>query len=228
MTMFTAKDSKGDHIMKKATYFIPIFLFTLSFYLMTQDCFATQWAKTYGGVNHDGWSVANGSPRTSVQQTIDRGYIVSSTTSSFGAGDEDVWVLKLESDGTIAWQKTYGGTGDDRANAIQQTVDGGYIVAGWTTNFGATNYDVWILKLDSGGAVTWQKRIGGFSDDQAYFIQQTSEGGYIVAGWTGSHGLGSIDIWIAKLNSNGTITWQKTYGGSVFDRANFIQQTSDL
>ena len=82
------------------------------------------------------------------------------------------------------WQKTYGGTGDDYANSIQQTSDGGYIVAGSTNSFGAGNYDSWILKLGTDGTVDWQKTYGGTGDDYANSIQQTSDGGYIVAGTT--------------------------------------------
>ena len=140
----------------------------------------------------------------SIQQTSDGGYIVAGTTS-FGAGINDIWILKLDQTGTVSWQKTYGGSGDDDAYSIQQTTDGGYIVAGSTSSFGAGNYDMWILKLDQTGTVSWQKTYGGSGGDCAYSIQQTSDGGYIVAGYTTSFGAGNDDMWILKLDSNGNI-----------------------
>ncbi len=172
-----------------------------------------QWQKTYGG---GGLEKAN-----SIQQTSDGGFIVAGYTDSFGAGDADIWVLKLDGNGNIQWQKTYGGSGWDSASSIQQTSDGGFIVAGYTNSFGAGYDDIWVLKLDESGNVQWQKTYGGSGWDSASSIQQTSDGGFIVAGWT------NRDIWVLKLDGNGNIQWQKTYGGSYGDYANSIQQTSD-
>ena len=177
------------------------------------------WQKTYGGAYND--------YAYSIQQTSDGGYIVAGYTSSFGAGSDDIWVLKLDSAGNVTWQKTYGGSSHDYANSIQQTNDGGYIIAGYTSSFGAGGADIWILKLDSSGNVTWQKTYGGSSYDFAYSIQQTGDGGYIVAGYTNSSGVGGDDIWILKLDLSGNITWQRTYGGSSSEVAHSIQQTSD-
>jgi hypothetical protein len=180
-----------------------------------------QWQKTYGGPMDD----YNSSP--SIQQTSDGGYIVAGDTKSFGAGRWDIWVLKLDQNGNIQWQKTYGGRSDDSASSIQQTSDGGYIVAGDTRSFGAGESEIWVLKLDQNGNIQWQKTYGGRSDDFAPFIQQTSDGGYIVAGDTMSFGAGDLDIWVLKLDQNGNIQWQKTYGGRNGDFASSIQQTSD-
>jgi uncharacterized delta-60 repeat protein len=179
---------------------------------------AVSWQKTYGGDEID---CAN-----SIQQTSDDGYIVAGDTYSFGAGSGDFWVLKLKSDGTVSWQKRYGGTDSDLAESIQQTCDGGYIVAGYTGSLD-THWDIYVLKLDSDGAVSWQKRYGGIDNDYAMSIQQTSDGGYIVAGTTGSFGAGDMDLWVLKLNSDGTVRWQKSYGGTYSDKAPSIQQTSD-
>jgi hypothetical protein len=178
-----------------------------------------EWQRTYGGNDYDNARF--------LQQTGDGGYIVGGYTASFGAGYYDVWILKLSSAGNIEWQKTYGGDGYDNAEEIQQTGDGGYIVGGYTTSFSAGYYDVWILKLSSAGNIEWQKTYGGIKDDYAYSIQQTSDGGYIVAGNTWSFGEGQDDAWILKLNSTGDIEWQRTYGGSYRDCASTIRQTSD-
>jgi len=178
-----------------------------------------EWQKTYGGNALELVS--------SIQQTADGGYIVASWTSSFGAGSTDFWILKLSSTGDVEWQKTYGGNDIDKAFSIQKTEDGGYIVAAYTFSFGAGSEEIWILKLSSTGDVEWQKTYGGNSADAVYSIQQTADGGYIVAGYTFSFGAGEVDIWVLKLFSNGDVEWQKTYGGNDFDSARSIQQTAD-
>jgi hypothetical protein len=172
------------------------------------------WQKTYGGGNDE---VAN-----SIQQTSDGGYIVAGWTRSFGAGGPDLWALKLDASGQVVWQKTYGGGNDEVANSIQQTSDGGYIVAGLSGSS-----DFWVLKLDASGQVLWQKTYGGGGLDYAYSIQQTSDGGYIVAARTFSFGAGNWDVWALKLDASGQVLWQKTYGGGDLDEARSIQQTSD-
>jgi len=178
-----------------------------------------EWEKTFGGNAYDGAS--------SIQQTTDDGYIVAGWTKSFGSGGYDVYILKLNSKGEAEWQKTFGGKGDDEANSIQQTTDGGYIVAGWTKSFGSGLEDIYILKLNSKGEVEWQKTFGGWNDDAANSIQQTTDGGYIVAGVTGSFGFGEQDAYILKLNLKGEAEWQKTFGGKGDDEAKSIQQTKD-
>ena len=178
------------------------------------------WQKTFGGERDD--------EANSIQQTADGGYIVAGWTNSFGSGWEDVYILKLNSKGEIEWQKTFGEWYEDVANSIQQTTDGGYIVAGWTESFGFGYYtDIYILKLNSKGEVEWQKTFGGEYDDGAKSIKQTTDGGYIVAGWTKSFGSGEGDVYILKLDSKGEVEWQKTFGGKYDDEANSIQQTTD-
>ena len=178
-----------------------------------------QWAIIYGGTGSDS--------AYSIQQTNDGGYIVAGETNSFGAGGSDVWILKLTSSGDIEWQKTYGGIVDDCAWSIQQTGDGGYIVAGETGSFGARDKDIWILKLSSTGAIEWQRTYGGSEWETDPSIQQTNDRGYIVVGHTESFGVGGADIWILKLSSAGDIEWQRTYGAGEQEYAPSIQQTSD-
>ncbi len=178
-----------------------------------------EWQHTYGGSGDD---VAY-----AVQETSDEGYIIAGNTYSFGAGESDYWILKLTSEGEIEWQYTYGGAGNDTAYAIQETSDGGYIVAGYTHFFGATTSDIWILKLTSKGDIEWQHIYGGTGDDVAYSVQETSEGGYIVAGSTQYSGAVHHDFWILKLTSAGFFEWQRIYGGSGDDVAYYIQETSD-
>jgi ribosomal protein S11 len=178
-----------------------------------------QWAKTYGG--------ANGEGAFSVQQTSDGGYIVAGGTRSFGAGWYDIFLIKTDANGNITWAKTYGGTGYDEASSVQQTSDGGYIVAGYTSSFGAGGDDIFLIKTDANGNVIWAKTYGGTSWDEAFSVQQTSDGGYIVAGWTYSFGAGDANIFLIKTDANGNIIWAKTYGGANGERASSVQQTSD-
>jgi uncharacterized delta-60 repeat protein len=177
------------------------------------------WQKVYGG---NSWDTA-----CSVRQTSDGGYIVAGETDSFGVDSGDFWVLKLTSDGAVAWQKAYGGGENDEAYSVHETSNGGYIVAGETASFGAGLYDAWVLGLSSDGSVIWQKTYGGGNYDHAHSVQQTSDGGYIVSGCTRSFGQSYYDVWVLKLETTGWVTWQKTYGGSNWDDAYSIQQTSD-
>jgi len=177
------------------------------------------WAKSYGGSGNElAWSI---------QQTRDSGYIVAGQTTSYGAGYSDYWVLKLDSNGDIKWQKTYGGCMSDEAHSVRQTYEGGYIVAGSTTSYGAGGYDIWVLKLNDWGEVEWQRTYGGCGDEFALSVDDTNEGGFIVAGYTNSFGAGADDFWVFKLDGNGDIEWQKTYGGNLADYARYIQQTRD-
>jgi uncharacterized delta-60 repeat protein len=178
-----------------------------------------EWQRAYGGGD---WDRAY-----SIQQTNDGGYIVIGETSSFGAGGTDIWVLKLRPFGTVEWQKTYGGVGYERANAIQQTSDGGYIAIGTTDSFVAGATDIWILKLKPNGAIEWQRTYGGVDWDWGLCIRQTWDGGYIVAGDTSSFGIGEEDLWILKLRPDGTVEWERTYGENGRDAGHYIQQTSD-
>ena len=163
-----------------------------------------------------------------IQQTSDGGYIVLGVIFNDATRKKYFLVLKLNSDGTVAWQqKAYGETGYEYANSIQQTSDGGYIMAGIGIDFDRIDSDFLVLKLNSDGRIAWQKTYGGTSYDYASSIQQTSDEGYIVVGNTYSFGTGSGDFWILKLNSDGTVAWQKTYGGTSYDFANSIHQTSD-
>ena len=177
------------------------------------------WSEAFGGANDD--------LVTSAQQTSDGGYIVGGYTMSFGSGNSDILIMKLTKDGSLSWAKTFGGTDDDWATSIQQTSDGGYIIAGGTNSFGAQKTDVIIVKIDSNGSLSWAKTFGGANDDLATSIQQTSDGGYIVGGYTLSFGSGNSDFFFLKLSESGSLSWAKTYGGIKDEWATSIQQTSD-
>jgi hypothetical protein len=169
--------------------------------LFTQYTYAVTFAKTYGGGNDD-------RPRWDrcVQQTSDGGYIVAGYTYSFGAGGYDILLIKTDANGDVEWAKTYGGTSDnDYAYSVQQTSDGGYILAGYTASFGAGDLDIFLIKTDANGNIQWAKTYGGTNEDRAYSVQQTSDAGYIVAGYTSSFGAGGYDIFLIKTDANGNI-----------------------
>lgn len=196
-----------------------------------------QWQKSYGGSDIDNFD--------SVYQLTDGTYIISGTSYSNNGdlsgnhGSADMWILNLDANGDILWQKLYGGSEFDGAPSIQQTMDGGYIVAAYaystdgdvTQNLG--NCDYWILKLNSTGNILWQKSYGGSDVEIPTSIQQTADGGYVVAGETFSNDgdiigfKGESDYWVVKLDSNGNFEWQSTLGGSGIEYPDKIQQTDD-
>ncbi len=177
------------------------------------------WDKTFGGSKYD--------KAYSLIQTTDGGYAVAGPTKSYGAGEEDFWVIKLDSKGNEVWDKTFGGSKYDKAYSLIQTTDGGYAVAGYTESYGAGSLDFWLIKLDRQGNKVWDKTFGGSKYDEAYSLIQTTDGGYAVAGFTESYGAGNYDFWVIKLDSRGNKVWDKTFGGSKYEWAFSLIQTTD-
>ncbi|MDZ4794146.1 MAG: hypothetical protein SGI83_07695 [Bacteroidota bacterium] len=190
----------------------------------------------------------------SIQKTSDGGYIVAGSSTSSANGDvtgtlhgifgnQDIWIVKLNATGTIVWNKLLGGNNAEVAYSVQQTTDGGYIVAGFSSssatgdvtgvNHGGRDY--WIVKLDGSGNIVWNKLLGGNYAEEAYSIVQTTDGGYIVAGYSQSSANGDVtgtnhgssDYWIVKLDNSGNIVWNKLLGGNLTDLAYSIVQTTD-
>jgi len=177
------------------------------------------WDKTFGGNSCD---CAN-----SLIQTTDGGYAVAGETYSYGAGNADFWIIKLDSSGNKKWDKTYGGSDGDYATSLIQTTDGGYAVVGETCSFGAGGRDLWVVKLDNQGNREWDKTLGTVKYDYANALIQTTDGGYAVAGGTESYSAGSADFWVIKLDNQGNREWEKTFGGSDWDMAYSLIQTKD-
>ncbi|UCH14355.1 MAG: hypothetical protein JSV22_14805 [Bacteroidales bacterium] len=195
------------------------------------------WQKSFGGSNND--------YARSIQQTDDEGYIIAGYSNSIDGdvsgnhGSLDYWIVKMDSTGIIDWQKSLGGSNNERAMSIQKTYDGGYIIAGdsysndgdVSGNYGSSDY--WIVKLTSTGNIDWQKSFGGSNYDYAMSIQQSNDDGYIIAGRSNSddgdisENHGNNDYWIVKLTSAGDLKWQKSFGGSEDDSAYSAKQTSD-
>ena len=179
----------------------------------------TIWTRTYGGSDDDaGWSVA---------QTTDGGYIIAGWTESFGAGMEDVYLVKTDVEGDTLWTHTYGGSSTDWGYFVAQTTDSGYIVAGRTASFGAGSSDFYLVKTAPDGDTIWTRTYGGTDSDYGYSVVQTTDGGYIVAGGTRSFGAGEYDVYLVKTDALGDTIWTRTYGGSDYDGCRSIVQTSD-
>jgi hypothetical protein len=136
-----------------------------------------------------------------------------------------MYIVKLDSSGTLQWSRTIGGAQNDQVYSIIQTIDGGFAAAGYTASFGAGNSDMYIVKLDSSGTLQWNRTIGGSNYDYATSIIQTTDGGFAVAGYTGT--FSAYDYYIVKLNDSGTFQWSKAIGGSSNDEAYSIIQTRD-
>ena len=178
-----------------------------------------QWNQTFGGNTYD---VGH-----SVQQTADGGYIVTGYTESYGAGNSDLWLIKVDGSGTEQWNQTIGGSGWDEGFSVLQTTAGDFIIAGYTDSYGAGGNDVWLVKTDASGTEQWNKTFGGTSGDLGLFVQQTIDNGFIISGYTESYGEGSADIWLVKTDNNGTEQWNQTFGGSDWDEGFCVQQTTD-
>ncbi|CAN5694404.1 hypothetical protein BH10BAC2_BH10BAC2_04690 [soil metagenome] len=223
-------------------YTLPaLFFFCLSIQNTSIAQPSIQWQKSLGGSKID---MCN-----SVAKTKDGGFVFAGKTFSsngnvaFNHGDADFWIVKTNNSGGIQWRKSLGGSYADEAVSIEQTSDSGYIVLGNSlSNDGdvsghhssmAFNNDYWVARLDSKGNLLWQKSFGGTGAEFATSIKVTNEGGYILAGWsesndgdvTGNHG--GYDGWVVKLDANGNIQWQKSYGGSNTEIINDVFQTKN-
>jgi hypothetical protein len=178
----------------------------------------TLWTKTYGGVQND--------EGFAVQQTSDDGYIIVGYTESYGAGGRDVYLIKTNANGYINWTKTYGGANDEWGCSVQQTSDGGYIIVGLTSSFGAGSGDVYLIKTNANGDTLWTETFGGEYYDIGNSVKQTRDGGYIIVGYTGVPP--SRNVYLIKTNPNGSMQWSRTFQvGYADDVGCSIQQTPD-
>lgn len=179
-----------------------------------------QWNTTFGGSDDD--------EAESVRETTDGGYIIAGWTKSYGAGMKDLWLIKTDSLGNEQWNKVFGGEQDDGATSVQQTNDSGYIIAGYTSSSGAGSVDAWLIKTDSLGNPTWMKTYGGYYSDGAYSVEQTTDDGYILTGWTMSYGPGPLfNVWLVKTDSLGDQQWNKAFGEADVDQGRSVSQTTD-
>ncbi|MBK8341699.1 MAG: hypothetical protein IPK99_17760 [Flavobacteriales bacterium] len=195
------------------------------------------WQKCLGGTLDD--------KAYALCSTADGGYTAVGYTLCYNGdvtgnhGGGDLWAVKVDDAGALAWQHALGGSGQDEGFAVIQNSDGDLVIAGRTLS---SNWDVsdnnglgdmWVVKLDPLGAIIWENALGGPLHEGARSIQQTDDGGYIVGGWSASdagdvtfnHGLN--DVWVVKLDALGELEWQRSLGGSLYDDAFDVKQTAD-
>jgi len=198
---------------------ILFFLLALSQVMAFAQAPEVEWERTFGGSGSD-WGMA-------VQQTSDGGYIIAGRTDSFGAGSDDVYLIKTDPSGNLVWQRTFGGSGSDWGVAVQQTSDGGYIIAGSTDSFGAGSYDVYLIKTNSSGILIWQKTFGGPGEDRGFAVQETKDGGYIICGSAANDIYAPFDIYLIKTDHHGDKLWERTFGDQGGDLGLSVLQTQD-
>ena len=182
--------------MKNFTLTVALFGL-LMFSLVIPVGASSMWSQTYGGTEKDG--------ALSLVQTSDGGYAMVGYTCSFGAGEDDFWLIKTDEAGNMEWNRTYGGTGSDIAISLIETSDGGYALVGYTESFGAGSDDFWFVKTDSSGNMQWNRTYGGTKGDYAFSLVETSDGGYAIAGYTFSVGAVNSDLWLVKTDEQGVI-----------------------
>jgi len=203
-----------------------------------------QWTKTYGGSGDDRGE--------KIVQTRDGGYAILGYSDSTdgditaNAGAQDYWLAKLDSNGNLVWQETYGYSGADRGTSLVVTNDGGFFITGIldvTASGGAGNTknnqfkhaggDYWALKLDSQGTIEWSKYYGGSFTDSPFDAIQTTEGDFVIVGSSDSNdvdisnNIGAYDFWVVKISNSGTIIWEKNFGGTQIDEAHGIMDAGD-
>jgi hypothetical protein len=166
-----------------------------------------QWNQTYGGTDFDyGYSVV---------QTSDGGYAIAGFTESYGFGLDDFWLIKTASDGDAQWNQTYGGADSEQGYSLVQTIDGGYVIAGTTSSYGAGNSDFWLVKTDASGTAIWNQTYGGTDSDEAQSVVEVNDGGYAVAGSTLSFGAGSSDVWLVKTAIESGLAWTDSTANTI-------------
>ncbi len=202
------------------TIFCLLILFSLLSTTIPTVVFASSeiWSQTYGGEPDD---EAVAILKTNVEE-----YLIAGTTHSFGAGGADFWLFKINESGDMLWNRTYGGSENDFAQAMIPTNDGGYLITGETNSFGAGSSDCWLIKLDYSGTIQWNKTYGEATQDGTYSVIQTNDGGFALAGYT-TVSNASKDVWLVKTDSSGNMLWNQTYGGIGNDFATSVIQTVD-
>jgi hypothetical protein len=175
----------------------------------------TNWTRTYGGPYPDqGYCV---------QQTSDGGFILTGWTESDSTRD-DVYLIRTDAHGDTLWTRTYGGPERDRGYSVQQTSDGGYVIAGYTSSFGGDDDYVYLIKTGARGDTIWTRTYGGPDGNRGYSVQQTSDGGYIITGSFGSYDYARV--YLIKTDAHGDTLWTRMYGKEG-DEGRSVQQTTD-
>jgi hypothetical protein len=177
------------------------------------------WSETFGGTGEDAFS--------SVRETSDGGFVMCGYTTSSGAGSYDAWLVRADAGGGYLWDATFGGTGQDLGFEALQLTDGGYAAVGYASDPGTGDYDVLLVRTDSLGSAAWEKSYGLEGDDEGYSVDRTSDGGFVLTGYTSSTGPGPYNLWLIRTDGSGTMLWNRVLGGTQGEIGRCVRQTSD-
>ena len=197
------------------------FVTTLAFFFFLMSVYNSiaqpnTWVVVYGGFNYDRGK--------GICQTYDKGFAVCGSSASFGQGNTDFYLLKIDEQGKYKWQNSFGGINLENCFSIQQTNDSGFVLCGYSNSFGTSGYDAYIVKTDSLGNLQWQKNYGSNDWDFTYWAEQTQDSGYIIAGETYNN---TMHAYLIKTNSDGDTLWTKRYGGTNSSGFKEVHQTPD-
>lgn len=187
--------------------------------LRVDDAGRLLWEQTFGGPGID--------RARAVIETRDGGLVVAGATESKSAGEFDAWVLKLDAEGRLLWDRRFGGLATDWASGVVETRDGHIVLAAYTQDESGGPYDFWVIQLDGAGKTIWKRRYGGPATDWSNAITATADGTLVVVGHTESKGSGSADFWVVALDDDGEMLWDRTYGGRDLDYATTVTASRD-
>ncbi len=189
-------------------------------YLIKTDCYGNEiWNKTFGGSSKDGCR--------DIKQTQDGGYILTGYADSYGYPGHDYWIIKTDEFGQEQWSQIFGGPSSDASYAIIETSTGDFVFTGYSYSYTHGENDVWVVKTDNLGNLIWAYNYGGTGSEYGMSIVEADDGGYVIAGSTTSFGSGGTDVYLLKINSDGNLEWERTFGGSSDDWAGSIDMVSD-
>jgi hypothetical protein len=177
------------------------------------------WTKTYGGNKPDF--------PYHMLATNDSNYFIIGYSQSYGGGDYDILLMKIDTAGNLLWTKTYGGNGNDMGRDVIATSDGNYMIVGSSNSPGLADQNANLIKIDPAGTVLWSKLFGGSANDYGNGVRQTSDGGFIMIGQTFSFSSPGGDAYLVKMDVNGDTTWTKRFGGAYSDEGNYITVNPD-
>ncbi len=186
--------------------------------ILTDESGNPQSSHTFGGVDRDiGWGII---------EVSSGGFLIAGETESFGAGDFDAWLIRVDANGNHLWNQTYGGLYDEWGWTVVEVSTGGFVFSGRTASLGAGSFDVWLVRTDSDGNHLWNHTFGGIDIDVGREMVELSTGGFAIIGETQSFGAGFYDFYLIRTDANGNFVWSRTYGGTGLDEATSIAEVS--
>lgn len=178
-----------------------------------------QWSKTYGGSFAD--------RATQLLPLPDGGFLVSGDSKENAGNGRDAMLIRLDAEGNEQWTKYYGGTGGETASSVTIAADGNYLFVGSTTSHNSEDFDIYIVKTDNSGNELWNKTVGGVNWDEASSVKSTTDGGFIISGYTLNQGAGAKDGYLVKTDADGNVQWDNAYGLDHADEFSDIVELPD-